>query len=98
MQLIWRTSGIFEVRARTTASLCFARILALQALSAFAAKTSRRLSLEATEPSDGSEREFTVFDKKTCVGTPYTKNLKESCVGWEGLTAEECELSLAIKR
>ena len=70
MQLIWRTSGIFEVRARTTASLCFARILALQALSAFAAKTSRRLSLEATEPSDGSEREFTVFDKKTCVGDP----------------------------
>jgi len=71
------------------------RILALQALSAFAAKTSRRLSLEATEPSDGSEREFTVFDKKTCVGTPYTKNLKESCVGWEGLTAEECELKCA---
>ena len=41
-------------------------------------------------------RVFKVLDGKTCIGVPYTKNIPESCNGWEGLNAEECELKLGL--
>ena len=70
----------------------------LQALCAFAAKTSSwRTPLAVSETSageDNSERVFHILRQKTCTEDSYTKNLADSCDGWEGLTEEQCEQTL----
>ncbi|OLP96072.1 hypothetical protein AK812_SmicGene21737 [Symbiodinium microadriaticum] len=75
------------------------RILVLQALCAFAAKTSSwRTPLAVSETSageDNSERVFHILRQKTCTEDSYTKNLADSCDGWEGLTEEQCEQKCA---